>query len=89
VSVSSSCSIKCVPGVLWVFSAFIFMEFEYLGRSIYELWTLVLVWYGDGQFVELHVFMFLVPGRKDVLFVFTPICFARCSCFINVICIVY
>jgi hypothetical protein len=45
VSVSSSCSINCVPGVVWVFSVFIFVIFEYLGRSLYELWTLVLVWY--------------------------------------------
>jgi hypothetical protein len=54
-----------------------------------SLFYACLCWVGDGQFVELHVFMFLVPRKKDFLFVFTPICFVGCSCFINVICIVY
>ena len=54
-----------------------------------SLFHACLCWVGEVQLVELHVFMFLVPGKKDVLFVFTPICFVGCSCFINVICIVY
>ena len=54
-----------------------------------SLFFACLSWVGDVQFVELHVFMLLVPRSKDVLFVFTPICFVGCSCFINVICIVY
>jgi hypothetical protein len=29
-----------------------------------SLFYACLTWVGDGQFVELHVFMFLVPGKK-------------------------
>ena len=54
-----------------------------------SLFYACLSWVGDVQFVDLHVFMFLVPRKKDVPFVFTPICFEGCSCFINVMCIVY
>jgi len=54
-----------------------------------SLFYACLSWVGDVQFVELHVFMFLIPRKKDVLFVFTHICFEECSCFINVISIVY
>jgi hypothetical protein len=54
-----------------------------------SLFYACLTWVGDVQFVGLHVFMVLVPRRKDVLFVFTPICFVGCSCVINVICIAY
>jgi hypothetical protein len=54
-----------------------------------SLFYACLSWVGDFQFVELHIFMFSVPRKKDVLFVFTHICFEECSCFINVISIVY
>ena len=39
-----------------------------------SLFFACISWVGDVQFVELHVFMFLVPSKKDVRFFFTPIC---------------
>ena len=44
-------------------------------------------WSSVCRITCIHVFSSSL--KKDVLFVFTPICFVGCSCFINVICIVY